>query len=245
MKKVNAIVIGLILLFNGLAAPTVMAAGNPLEQGYVEGYLKNIIITPDASATDPTAAPASARATRSRSQTPAAPVATTTSLVIEDYDGAVYQLKLSPAASLSIDQIPARISDFRPGIEVYGELHGSEIVLLEGITAALGYIASGSQTRQGTIKAIDRDQIQLVMANGEITTVYTTAATVVQRNGQSVTLSSIFVGDRVKVYFDDSGSNTVGRMQVEGPSVEIKDIYRGTLQAADGRGYDYSQGVKT
>ncbi len=222
------ILLGLIILFSSL--PGAVKAADPGSQGYIEGYLKKISVTP-------LKVPVSTEQKTTKTQTP--PVASQTTVLIADYDGNLFEFELSPLAGLLIDQRPARVQDFRPGLEVYGVIQNGMLVSLEGYSVAQpGYLTPGTQTVQGTVKSINRNIIELVQSNGQLVALTTTPATLLQKNGLNLNLNLLYPGDRVKCFLDGLYSNIIARMELEGDAVLIKNVYRGTLQAAD-RSDDY------
>lgn len=152
---------------------------------------------------------------------------------IEEYDGTLHTLALSSRTSLTIDQRPVSISDFRPGMEVYAELNVRSIALLEGYSTEIpGYIPAGSKVRSGTVKNIDRDQLAVKLATGDEEIYFTSAATIALKKGVNVPLSSLYKGDRVRLFFDEADSLMISRLLIEGDSVIVKELYRGILNAA-------------
>jgi len=154
---------------------------------------------------------------------------------IEAYDGTPYKLPLTEDAIVKIDNREAQISDFRAGIEVYGELRGWKLRYIEGYsTANLGYIKEGGKYRSGTIKKIDRNQLVIKLPWGEEETYYTFPGTIALKNNKSVNLDILYEGDRVKLYFDEADSNIISRMEIEGnSSIVIKELYRGNIKLTD------------
>jgi hypothetical protein len=206
LKKTLLVLLLFIFTLTGYADA---ASISPYSQGFVEGYLKQI--------------------------NPSTTAATTASLEIEDYSGNVYNFRTANAAYFTIDGLPAKLADFKSGMEVYAKLQGKSIISLEGYsTAQLGYISPRSKSRNGVIISIDRDQLQLQLSTGETKTFYTSPATLISRSGVSTTLSSLYVGDRVKCLFDAADTDIISQIMIEGNSILVKDVYQGTLKIADG-----------
>jgi hypothetical protein len=152
---------------------------------------------------------------------------------IEEYDGTMHTLALSPTAYFAIDQRTVAIEDFKQGIEVYVESNGRNISFMEGYSTEIpGYIPEGSKVRSGIIKNIDRDQLTVKLATGDEETYFTSAMTIALKNGVNVPLSTLYEGDRVKLLFDEADSTMISRLLIEGNSVMVQDIYRGKLNMA-------------
>jgi hypothetical protein len=179
------------------------AADNPYSQGAIEGFL--LQINTGASAIS--------------------------NLEIEDYSGLKYNFPLAGSAELLIDGIPVKLTDFRAGMEVYAKLQGRSIISLEGYsTEQLGYIAPGSKVRSGVVRKIDRDQLEIQLSTGKMGIYFTSPLTIVKRNGINTSLGNLYVGDRVRCYFDSLHSDMISQLNIEGDSVMIKGVYRASLR---------------
>jgi hypothetical protein len=81
---------------------------------------------------------------------------------IEEYDGTVHLLNLDRKVNFQIDGKTVGLKDFKPGMEVYGELRGRRLKYLDSYsTENLGYIPPGGKVRTGIVKKIDRDQMMI------------------------------------------------------------------------------------
>lgn len=155
-------------------------------------------------------------------------------ILVEEYDGRVVRLPLAKNPNLLIDGRPVDITDFRSGMEIYGEYRGRSINYMDAFsTSSPGYIAPGTKRVTGTVKMIDRDQIKIKYPMGGEGTYFITPATIVLRNKENVSPSVLYVGDNVQLFFDDVDSSLISRMEIEGDSVLVKDIYKGTLSVVD------------
>lgn len=156
------------------------------------------------------------------------------SVKIEAYNGTVMTLALTASTAYLIDGRPVKLSAIRRGMEVYGKLAGGTLASLEAYsTVKTGYIQPGSRVVVGTISKLEEDLIEVRRDDGRTSSYYTTPATPISKQGQAINLDDLYVGDRVKLYFDEIGSGMISRMEVQGNSVEIKNIYRATLNTVD------------
>ena len=192
----------LILLMALLVLPSA-SYGNfsPYTQGYIEGYLLDVVGE--------------------------------STLHIEAYNGDRYFFPIARNASFAIDTIPVGLKEFLPGMEVYAKLdRGRGVIYMEGYsTSSLGYITPGSKVRTGTVSNIDRNQLWVKLPTGEEVLYFTSPATLATKKGVRVNLSTLYQGDRIKMFFDEANTNIISRLQIEGESIVIKDLYKGRLHA--------------
>lgn len=153
---------------------------------------------------------------------------------IEEYDGTVHTLSFDDKAVFVIDTVQADFEDFKPGMEIYATLKRRKIDYMEGYSTEVpGYIPEGGKVRTGVIKSIDRNQVTIRLPIGKEETYYTSPATIALKKGKNVPLSILYEGDSVKLLFDEVESTTISRIEIEGDSVRVKDIYRGVLTTVD------------
>ncbi|KAE9636092.1 hypothetical protein [Defluviitalea raffinosedens] len=153
---------------------------------------------------------------------------------IEEYDGTLHTLSFDRSVIFSIDTLNASSKDFKAGMEVYATLKNRKISYMEGFsTAAPGYIPEGSKVRVGTIKGIDRNQLIVKLDIGKEETYFTSPATILLKDGKKGSLNTLYVGDRVKLYFDEIDTMMVSRIAVQGKSVQVKGLYKGKIAATD------------
>lgn len=171
-------------------------------QGFIEGYFKN--------------------------------VTEENTLVIEAYDGNVYYLPIDAGALFSIDEVQVTISAFKPGMEVRATLANDKgVTYITGYsTANRGYLAPGSKMRSGIVVNIENGRIWLRLETGEVRSYLPSSYTLVMKNGRRVNLGSVYEGDRVKLFFDNYHTAEISRLEIQGNSTEIKEVYKGRLVVA-------------
>lgn len=190
-----------------LCSPVALGAeASPFVQGYIEGYLIRINSTEEAGRT----------------------------AEIETYEGQRYVLTVHPQARFMIDDRLVNWSDLYSGMEVYGTIQGRQLHTLEGYsTAQLGFINPGSKVRKGVITKINSDSLEIRSQDGSRLTYRLLPGTIVLRQGQSVSAGTLYTGDRVKLFFDDINTDVISRIEVQGDSIQVKDIYRGRMTSVD------------
>lgn len=153
---------------------------------------------------------------------------------IEEYDGTVHSLSILRNAYLTIDGIPVKYSDFRLGMEVFGTLQGRSLRTLESYsTENPGYIPPGKKVRAGIIKNLNPNYITIRIPSGEDEIYTITPATIITRKGNPTSLSKLYEGDSVRLYFDEYNTSSVSRIEVEGDSILVEGIYKGIISFND------------
>lgn len=156
------------------------------------------------------------------------------SLEMEEYDGTVHLISVEDKAVFEIDDRQALSTDFKTGMEVNIWLrNGSLFHILSYSSQNSGYIPEGGKVRNGTVKKIDRNQLIITLPTGVEETYFTTSATTASKKNSVVPLDVLYEGDHVNLYFDEFDTPLISRIEIEGDSVEIKDIYKGRINIVD------------
>jgi hypothetical protein len=156
------------------------------------------------------------------------------SLEIEEYDGTVHLIPVEEKASFEIDNRPANKKDFKTGMEVSIWVRNGNLYRILSYSAQNpGYIPEGGKVRNGTVKKIDRNQLIIQLPTGKEETYFTTSETTATKNNNVVLLDVLYVGDHVNIYFDEIDTQMISRIEIEGDSVLIKDIYKGRINIVD------------
>lgn len=159
---------------------------------------------------------------------------TETGVEIEEYGGYTRHWSFTPNTVFMIDNTPAEIQDFKPGMEIYAKSRGVRLTYMESYsTENPGYIPPGTKVRTGTIKKIDRNHLILRLTSGKEESFFISPATIIVKNGQNALASTLYEGDQVRLYFDDKDTTIISRMHIQSDSVKIKDLYRGYLDVAN------------
>lgn len=155
-------------------------------------------------------------------------------IVFEEFDGTVHHIAFDGRTRLTIDEREVTIDDFKDGMEIYVELKGRKIVYMDGFSTDFpAYITPESKQRTGLVKKIDRDQIVITTAIGTEEIYFTSPSTIALQNGKNVSLNNLYVGDRVKLHFDDIDTTIVSKIAIDGSSVLIKDLYKGEISVTN------------
>jgi len=202
------ILIGLVV-FSGL--PLAVAATSTTTGSSFGGYIKALNTTTDSLK-----------------------VTVATKLSLEKYDGNVAELSFAKPVSLSIDGIPVKITEFLPGMEVWGELSNNQIKSMQGLSASNpGYISPQTLVRRGMITKIESERITIKQPDGKTVSYSVTPATVFMRESKNIDLADVYAGDQAKLYFDDIDATSLSRVELEGASVVVQNLLRGQLNQVD------------
>lgn len=182
------------------------AEPSPFVQGFIEGYLLKINAAEETGRT----------------------------AEIETYSGERFVLTIHPQARFLIDNRLVNWKELRSGMEVYGTIQGRQLHSLEAYsTAQLGFINPGSRVRKGIITNIGSSSLEIRAGDGTRATYQLLPGTIILNQGKSVSADTLYTGDRVKLFFDDINNDVIGRLEVQGSTIQVKDIYRGKMISVD------------
>jgi hypothetical protein len=203
VRKIMLMVILAVLI----CSPQVSAAEpSPFVQGFIEGYLLKINATEEAGRT----------------------------AEIETYTGERFVLTVHPQAQFLIDNRLVNWNELRSGMEVYGTIQGRQLKSLEAYsTTQLGFIDPGTKVRKGVITNLSNDSLQVRGGDGTEVAYQLLPGTIILSQGKSVSADTLYTGDRVKLFFDEINSSVIGRLEVQGSSIQVKDVYRGQMTSVD------------
>lgn len=181
------------------------ATPSPFTQGYIEGYLVKINVTDTGQTAE-----------------------------IETYEGERFVLTIHPQARFMIDNRLVNWNNLYSGMEVYGTIQGRQLHTLEAYsTAQLGFINPGSKVRKGVITQINSESLEIRSQDGSRISYRILPGTIILRQGKTVSADTLYTGDRVKLFFDDINTDMISRIEVQGESIQVKDIYRGQMTSVD------------
>lgn len=159
-------------------------------------------------------------------------------ITILDYNGKRQNIKILPSTIIEIEGVWKDIYALYFGQEV-------DITLEKNIAKKVvgypeedperdGYIMPGTRFRTGDILFLTQNEIEIKGKNGRERYRLTPATTVI-KNGGSVGLFQLKVGDRVVLNFDDIYSTEVSTLRVEDGEKHISGILKGKIDLVDER----------
>lgn len=203
LRRLMIMVIMAILICTPQASA---AEPSPFAQGFIEGYLLKINATEEAGR----------------------------SAEIETYQGERFVLTVHPQARFLIDNRLVNWNELRGGMEIYGTIQGRQLHSLEAYSAAqLGFINPGGKVRKGVITSIGSSSLEIRSGDGTRVTYQLLPSTIILSQGKSITADTLYTGDQVKLFFDDINTDVISRLEVQGSTIQVKDIYRGKMISLD------------
>lgn len=152
-------------------------------------------------------------------------------LTVLDYANAIYRYPVAGYADISMNTEFSKLSDLRFGQNVVLYLNNGLITKADAETfTSPGYIAPESKMRIGTVQGVNGSTITLKAEDGSVSQLALEETTVVRKNSQNVSQSSLQPGDRIKAYFDSVDTAAPSRIDVEGKEQLIKGVYKGKIQ---------------
>lgn len=153
-------------------------------------------------------------------------------IVVEEYGGSIYSLPIIREPILEIDGRPVSRDDFKMGMEVYLELQGRSVKYMDAYSSTNpGYIQEGERVRTGVVRSITENQIKILSLTGEEEVYSISPSTRLMKNKEVGDLRQLYVGDRVRLSFTDKNTSYIDKIQVEGDSILIRDLYRGEIHS--------------
>ena len=157
-------------------------------------------------------------------------------ITILDYNGKRHTVKILPSTIIEIEGVWKEIYDLYFGQEVSITLEKNTAKKVIGYPEEDperdGYIMPGSRFRTGIVLFLSENQIEIKEKNGRGKYRLTPATTVI-KNGGSVGLSQVKVGDKVVLNFDDIYSLEVSNLRVQDEEKHIEGILKGKINLVD------------
>lgn len=149
-------------------------------------------------------------------------------------DEKMYYLDILEDAYFRLDDEDTNVKSFRKDMEVYIELRSGKVSLMESYsTDNPGYIMPGTKMVIGTVKYIDKNQVNLKLPTGKEEIYFMPQYVPITKNKIFSSVDRIYAGDRLKLYFDEYDSKTASRIVIDSDSVQISGLYSGVLKLVD------------
>ena len=159
-------------------------------------------------------------------------------ITILDYNGKRHTVKILPSTIISIEGVWKDIYDLHFGQEVDAILEKDQAKKItaypEDDPERDGYIMPGSRFRTGSILSISQNEIEIKGKSGRERYRLSPATNII-KNGGSVGLFQVKVGDRVVLNFDDIYSTEVTTLRVQDGEKHISGILKGKIDLVDER----------
>lgn len=153
-------------------------------------------------------------------------------IIISDYDDNRLAYKISPGASISVNDRFASLSDLLYGIEVTIGIDNGDAIYIRGYLSEgeEGYIPPGGRILFGKVLEIDLEDNILRLVEDEGKEEFQISVnTTLMKNNNKVTLSDIMEGDMLRLEFDTYNGNTPSKVYVSSPSKQIERLLKAKL----------------
>ena len=159
-------------------------------------------------------------------------------ITILDYNGKRHTIKILPSTIIQIEGVWKDIYNLHFGQEVDIILEKNQVQKIiaypEEDPERDGYIMPGTRFRTGDILFISQNEIEIKGKSGRERYRLTPVTTVI-KNGGSVGLFQVKVGDKVVLTFDDIYSTEVSTLRVQDEELHISGILKGKIDIVDER----------
>lgn len=154
------------------------------------------------------------------------------SMTVFGYDDKVYEYPIAPYADLRINQRFTDLSNYVYGMNVSFKIANGYIISAYGdsYSGEPGSIPDYGKMRMGTVEAIYSKSFMLRLENGTLQTVAINQGTVITKDGGTVSMNALKVGDKVKTYYNDIYSNDASKVEIEAPEILFEILYKGRIK---------------
>ncbi|MFD2615534.1 hypothetical protein [Paenibacillus gansuensis] len=144
--------------------------------------------------------------------------------------------RITPNTKLLVNGVAVKFAVYRPGMQaqVTVSKKNGATVQIQGITRQeTAVIPDLAKYRTGIVRDIEGNRVWVERVFGlmEDFTVY--PSTSILKEGKRTDLTSLYPGDRVKLFMDKAKSNQLALLEIQNSSIEMKELYRGQLQSYD------------
>lgn len=155
------------------------------------------------------------------------------SVVLQNNKGKTNSYRADNSLYLFINGTATTAEGFKYGMPVTITRNNlGKVTRIEGLSdIEQGTIGESSRQLAGTVTSIDAagDYINVKLDSGEVREFYVTSETEFLKGTQRVDFSYMYEGDRVKLSFSASDTNTLTEVDIVQDGVLIENIYRATL----------------
>ncbi|MDW7673227.1 MAG: S-layer homology domain-containing protein [Bacillota bacterium] len=153
-------------------------------------------------------------------------------LVIKSLDNDEHKvIQMSENMYVNINWLPATIFDLLYDQEVVITVDNDVATYINAMvdTGEPGYIEPGSKVRVGKVRAIAANEVTIVSPLGVEATFAVTPGTIITRGNRQISLAEIYIGDNIKLHFDQYDTQYIARLLQETTGPQIHKIYRGAI----------------
>lgn len=163
-----------------------------------------------------------------------------TEITLQNDSGRTVTFNINNNALLYINNTQTTIEGFKMGMKVEAEmslrrvvaLHGTSTVSEESTTVVQN---KNAKTIAGVVTSIDpKGMFMMVKPDvGIETTYYINKDTAYQKNSSAVDISSLYVGDRVKLKLNSISTSVVSKVEISTSGTLVENLYKGEIQAVN------------
>ncbi|WP_274307601.1 phosphate ABC transporter ATPase [Solibacillus daqui] len=158
------------------------------------------------------------------------------SISLQKSNGTTGVFQVAANSIYYINNTLTTIAGFKNGMPVTIKLSNGKIKEMRGTTNIEdGSIVSNSKQLSGSVTSVDPNGLQIrVKVDGSSTkTFVVTNNTEVFKDNSSVDISTIYVGDRVRLKFETATTSRVSEIHIISTAVMVEDLYKANLNTVN------------
>ncbi len=160
-------------------------------------------------------------------------------ITLQNESGRQVTYNINDNARLYINNTVTTIEGFKMGMKVEADISLRSVVELRGTSNLTNEtespIVQNTKILAGVVTSIDPNGLFIMLKPdiGEETTYYINKDTSYQKNSSAVDISSLYVGDRVKLSLKNRNSSIVTKIEISETGTLVENLYKGEIQTVN------------
>ncbi|MFJ7950150.1 hypothetical protein ACIQZG_01345 [Lysinibacillus sp. NPDC096418] len=159
-------------------------------------------------------------------------------ITLQNDSGRTVTFNINNDVLLYINNTQTTIDGFKMGMKVEAEVSLRRVVALRGtsnISEESTTVAQNAKTIAGVVTSIDPKGMFIMVKPdvGKETTYYINKDTAYQKNSSAVDISSLYIGDRVKLKLNNTGTSIVSKVEISVSGTVVEKLYKGEIQTVN------------
>ena len=159
-------------------------------------------------------------------------------ITLENSSGRTVTFNINNDVRLYINNTQTTIEGFKMGMKVEAEISLRRVVALHGtseVSEEPSIVVQDAKTIAGVVTSIDPKGMFIMVKPdvGNETTYYMNKDTTYQKNSSAVDISSLYVGDRVKLKLNSNSTSILSKVEISTSGTLVENLYKGEIQTVN------------